>query len=95
MGRVWYDLDGDGVREAGEPGLGGVTLSLTRRGATQGATMVSGSDGWYWFPSLQPGIVTLSEVMPAGYQPTTVQRWWIYIVGGWTFTVDFGLRPAP
>jgi hypothetical protein len=30
--RVWLDLDGDGVQDAGEPGVSGVTVSLTEPG---------------------------------------------------------------
>ena len=29
---VWLDLDGDGVQDAGEPGLGGVTVELRDSG---------------------------------------------------------------
>ncbi len=95
IGRVWYDLDGDGVREAGEPGLGGATLTLTRRGETQGQTRVSASDGWYFFAVLQPGIYVLSATHPTGFQPTTVQRWWVSVAANWTFTIDFGTWPGP
>ena len=28
--RVWFDVDGDGIRDAGEPGIDGVTLQLWR-----------------------------------------------------------------
>jgi SdrD B-like protein/FG-GAP repeat protein/VCBS repeat protein len=48
-GWVWDDLDGDGVRENGEPGRGGATVFLVNSsGITVGQTTTIG-DGYYRF----------------------------------------------
>lgn len=51
---VWYDSDGDGVQDVGEPGIANVTLDLLRDGVKiAGAT--SGADGGYLISHLGPG----------------------------------------
>ena len=47
-GVKYEDVNGDGVREAGEPGLGGWTIDLSYNG-TVVATTVTGGDGGYVF----------------------------------------------
>ena len=53
--RIWYDLDADGVQDAGEPGLANVTVNLLGAGQ-DGAfgtaddfalTQVTGANGLY------------------------------------------------
>ncbi len=63
-GTVWHDLDGDGTREAGEPGLPGVTIRLFAGGTQVGQTITVG-DGTYRFPSLLPGNYRVQELQPA------------------------------
>jgi hypothetical protein len=61
--RVWYDEDGDGVQDGGEPGLVGVEVKLLYAGAngTFGdgddttTTVNTGADGIYLFDNLNPG----------------------------------------
>jgi hypothetical protein len=57
--RVWLDLDGDGVQDDGEPGLPGVTVTLTD---AAGNTTVTTTDdaGIYLFDHLQPGDYTVT-----------------------------------
>lgn len=47
-GTVWYDLDGDGVRDPDEPVAAGVPVYLLRDGAIVGST-VTDADGVYVF----------------------------------------------
>jgi protocatechuate 3,4-dioxygenase beta subunit len=68
-GFVYMDADNNGVREAGEPVLGGVTVTLTGRN-DQGdvrLTTTTAADGSYQFRGLRPGVYTLTETEPAGY----------------------------
>ena len=53
---VWSDADGDGVRDPGEPGLGGVTIDLIdiATGSVL-ATTTTAADGSYLFANLPPG----------------------------------------
>ncbi|PIE59037.1 MAG: hypothetical protein CSA33_00250 [Desulfobulbus propionicus] len=62
---VWYDLDGDGVIDAGEEGIAGVTVTLT--GDTDGDGIddvylqtVTGQNGNYFFEQLVSGEYTVS-----------------------------------
>lgn len=62
-GTVWHDLDGDGVREAGEPGLAKVVV--TRLGTSERA--VTGADGT-WRMTVPAGTVTLTAI--TGWLPS-------------------------
>jgi hypothetical protein len=55
---VWYDADGDGIEDAGEPGIANVTLDLYRDGVKVTST-VTDADGGYLFPKLPPGNYTV------------------------------------
>lgn len=65
--RVWYDVDGDGVQDVGEPGISGVTVTL-RFGGDDGDlataadnityTTTTGADGLYLFPGIPGGDFT-------------------------------------
>lgn len=68
---VFDDLDGDGVRDAGEPGLAGVTLELSGPGVTAGTDVTTTGTGAYSFGLLAPGAYTVSITgVPAGYSNT-------------------------
>lgn len=67
---VWSDLDGDGVQDAGEPGVSGVTVGLfydaDNNGSINGAeavntvaTAITDANGAYFFPNLLPGLYHL------------------------------------
>jgi uncharacterized repeat protein (TIGR01451 family) len=71
-GRVYYDRDGDGVQNGTEPGLPGVTVTLSgtdTNGNAVSRTVVTGGNGDYNFPNLAPGTYTVTETRPAGYEP--------------------------
>ncbi|MEB8432728.1 carboxypeptidase regulatory-like domain-containing protein [Cocleimonas sp. KMM 6892] len=60
--KVWNDLNNDGIQDAGEPGIAGVTVTLLDGSGnpildTSGEeiTVVTGSDGSYLFGGLIPG----------------------------------------
>ena len=69
-GRVWLDLDNDGVIDPGEEGIEGVTVRLTGTdlaGNPVSRDMVTGADGSYVFAELPPGRYTLTQPQqPAG-----------------------------
>ncbi len=66
--RVWLDINGDGVQDAGEPGLPGAGVTLTWLGFDGVAgggddvsyTTVTGADGSYSFANLPAGDFTVS-----------------------------------
>ena len=66
---VWVDTDRDGVQDPGEPGIAGVTVTLS--GAAN-ATTTTDANGGYLFSGLLAGnyTVTVGAGIPAGYLPT-------------------------
>jgi Ca2+-binding RTX toxin-like protein len=76
-GAKWDDLDGDGRRVQGEPGLAGVTiyLDLNQNGQLDANEpwTITAADGSYSFTNLTTGIYTVCEVIPSGYAQTFPQ----------------------
>ncbi len=72
---VWSDADNNGIREAGESGLGGVTMQLlTSPGNVLVATATTNSFGTYLFTNVAPGTYVVkadTAVILTGYTPTT------------------------
>ncbi|MEJ5385715.1 MAG: HYR domain-containing protein, partial [Fimbriimonadales bacterium] len=75
-GTKFHDLDGDGVRDANEPGLAGWTIELVDPATnTVLQTVVTGPDGRYCFLGLALGDYIVREVMQPGWVNTTpIQR---------------------
>jgi len=77
-GLKWHDLDGDGVQNAGEPGLAGWTISIFRDLDGDGQydanetrqTTTSGANGEYAFTGLLPGDYVLAELSQGGWVQT-------------------------
>ena len=65
----WFDANGDGVQDAGEPGLGGVTVQLQRTGSNGvfTVTTTTAADGTYNFDKLPEGnyVVSATAGLPA------------------------------
>ena len=74
-GYKWDDLNGDGVWDAGEPGLNDWTIYLDLNnndmldgGEPTAITVNDGThDGAYWFTDLEPGDYMVREVLPTGW----------------------------
>jgi len=65
---VWLDNDGDGIQDAGENTLAGITISLYDSGDNLLGSTISGSDGTYSFEGLASGDYYLTFTSPpAGY----------------------------
>ena len=72
---IWFDTDGDGIQDIGEPALGGVPVQLN--GDTNGDSVVdvtlnttTSTTGLYEFSNLLPGNYTVTVTPPAGLSPT-------------------------
>jgi large repetitive protein len=69
-GRVFSDPNNNGTFEAGDSGLGGVTVTLTGTndlGQPVNLSVPTNPDGTYLFPNLRPGTYTVTEpTQPAG-----------------------------
>jgi large repetitive protein len=70
-GVVYKDMNGDSVRDAGDPGIAGVTLTLKDGSNTTVATTTTAVDGSYSFAGLPAGNYTVVETQPVGYGSST------------------------
>ncbi len=73
-GQKWNDLDGDGVKDEGEPGMAGWTIFLdTNQNGTLDEGELStttGANGTYEFTGLSVGNYRVAEVQSIGWQQT-------------------------
>ncbi len=70
--RLWVDFNGDGIQDANEPGLAGITVELTQPGGSV-VTAITGPAGYYNFSGLVPGRYTVTvdiSTLPAGVSQT-------------------------
>lgn len=70
---AWFDLNGDGLQDADEPGAPEVPVHLTGtddRGATVERSTTTDEDGHYVFTGLRPGDYTLVFTAPDGREFT-------------------------
>ncbi|WP_024538412.1 IPTL-CTERM sorting domain-containing protein [Comamonas badia] len=65
-GNVYHDRNDNGAIDAGEEGIGGVTIQLLQ-GGTVVATTTTDAAGHYSFTNLAPGTYSVHEVQPAGW----------------------------
>ena len=65
---VWLDADADGLQDADETGLSGITVRLCDGGGNAlGPTVVTDANGGYRFSDLLPGTYMVRFTLPAGY----------------------------
>ncbi|MEM7533520.1 MAG: SdrD B-like domain-containing protein [Chloroflexota bacterium] len=68
---VWEDLNGNGLQDAGEPGIQGVPVTLHNAdGTSTGQTTTTDADGQYLFDGLPPGSYYVVFGDLTGYIPT-------------------------
>ncbi|MBC7260831.1 MAG: hypothetical protein H5T63_02360 [Chloroflexi bacterium] len=98
-GIVWADLNGNGVREEGEPPLAGALITLYNFYHTEIANHRTREDGLFRFPNLEPSngtlYYTITEENPPGYRSTTADTLSVYVAVNFTTTVEFGDQPLP
>ncbi|MBX7240394.1 MAG: carboxypeptidase regulatory-like domain-containing protein [Bacteroidia bacterium] len=86
---VWYDVNNNGIQDAGEPGAGGVTLTLY---ASDMTTVLSetttGDDGYYIFNNLEAGSYYVGiSTLPSGFGIVTANA-------GSSDTKDSDMNPS-
>ncbi|QIG41466.1 hypothetical protein G5V58_00570 [Nocardioides anomalus] len=70
-GTVYADLNGNGAKGSGEPGINNTSMRLTgtdRYGNVVDSTTTTNSSGAYSFLHLADGTYTLTETQPSGYR---------------------------
>ena len=69
-GFVYFDANNDGIKQAGEVGIAGATVTLTGindLGSAVNTSLLTQADGSYSFSGLRPGTYKLTETQPTGY----------------------------
>lgn len=61
-GEVWEDVDGNGVRDAGDDGIAGVEMVLVAPDGSSAATTTTAADGTYSFSGLAAGFPYTTRV---------------------------------
>jgi len=56
---VWLDMDEDGIQDANEEGISGVTVTLYNNLGNAVATMYTDANGYYLFTNVLPGTYTI------------------------------------
>jgi subtilisin-like proprotein convertase family protein len=68
---VWEDLDGDGIQDlsepGSEPGLAGITVTLSHCTQSISDTAITAPSGYYSFTDVVPGDYSLLFELPDGY----------------------------
>ncbi|HAQ38471.1 MAG TPA: hypothetical protein DCX89_08680 [Saprospirales bacterium] len=75
-GRVWRDLNKDGLQQINEPALKAFAVRLNKvseTGQTFLLETLSNSEGMYWFADLHPGSYTVEFVEPPTFNTTIRQ----------------------
>ncbi len=69
--KVWSDLNANGVQDAGEPGVSGITVTLYNNAGTAISVTYTDANGNYLFTNLTPGSYTAGfSNLPSGYSFT-------------------------
>jgi hypothetical protein len=71
-GNVFNDLNGNGVQNAGEPGLPTWTVELLNPSGHVVASTVTNKNGLYSFKAIYPGTFTVAEIEKWGWHQTTL-----------------------
>ncbi len=93
-GTVFNDLNRNKIRDPGEEGLAGWTISLSyfAGGRLIRATATTNSSGGYSFTNLAPGTYTIIESWKSGWSATTPSYVRVALGAGNVMRTDFGNR---
>ncbi|MFA4946998.1 MAG: SdrD B-like domain-containing protein [Candidatus Krumholzibacteriia bacterium] len=86
-GKVYHDIDSDGIPDQDETGIPRVEIRLTG----QSRSVLTDNFGMFYFP-LPAGTYSLTEVDPPGYTSTTANMVSVTLAAGQTSIINFGDR---
>jgi LPXTG-motif cell wall-anchored protein len=89
---VWNDANGNGQRDAGEAGVGGVVVTVRNGGGSVASTATTAADGSYLVTGLVPGTYAVTIDVPTGYALTTGPVSVTLAAGETVTSADFGVR---
>ncbi|MEA5014082.1 MAG: SdrD B-like domain-containing protein [Candidatus Limiplasma sp.] len=98
-GKVWMDENNNGIMDPQEPGVSGITLSLTGNKTGKAYTVLSGEDGGYLFDRLPNDAYRLAVELPQGllfarYSETGGDLRSVFTVAGSKASREFPLTGA-
>ncbi len=98
-GVVWDDSDGDGIRDPGETGIGGVTVMVVWEGPDGPIALevVTAPDGSWSLVNIPPGDYSAEiqlDTVPAGFAPTTPTTVDVAVPLGGSGFVEHGVAPV-
>ncbi len=65
---VWNDMNKDGIQDAGEPGIAGVTVMLYTSANVLYRSTITSNNGYYFFNDVPAGSYYIKVAPPIGYQ---------------------------
>ncbi|UJS26611.1 IPTL-CTERM sorting domain-containing protein [Thiothrix winogradskyi] len=71
---VWLDQNNNGLQDAGEPGIGKITVNLLDGSGNPVATQVTDATGFYNFTGVLPGDYSVQFVLPEWAQFTATDK---------------------
>lgn len=71
---VWDDYNADGIQDAGEPGIPGITIGLYTQNGTQVDSVTTDSHGYYSFGIFPPGEYYIQFTLAPGYRFSPVHQ---------------------
>jgi hypothetical protein len=89
---VWDDLDGDGCRDAGERGLGGIPIDLQGSQGQSAGFCTTDASGCCTVTSLPPGTYTVTASAVQGLYFATPPSAQVEVFAGQLSEVSFGSR---
>lgn len=71
---VWEDINGNGIQDNGEPGLGQIHVELHDCLGNMLQSQTTSANGQYLFADLSPGMYNIYFDIPGGYEITGLQQ---------------------
>jgi photosystem II stability/assembly factor-like uncharacterized protein len=94
-GKIFHDLDGDGIEADGDPPLRHVRVVLEVEGVGPLRTVATDARGRYAFDGVPPGRYRVRATAPDGYVCTSRGRGGLTLSGSDVDGLDLGLRVDP
>ncbi len=90
---VFNDLNGNGIADPGDPGIGGATVTLRNAAGVVVGTTITDANGNYSFLNVPPGNYTVTVTPPGGANATTPVTLPVTLGARQSIlTANFGLR---
>ena len=89
-GQKYYDINGNGVQDADEPGIPGSAVSLVDNGKVV-ANTTTDDNGLYSFKNILPGTYTINDPVPGGLILTTSSSITVTVTTTVVVQANFGL----